>query len=166
MIYLNGGVAKFTGVFASYFWSQLISNTFKNLAAKGMESFPAPKKLICYWKVTVVVLLLSGQFRPPIFILGSPGTCENYGMFQCNNGKCIHKFSICNGIDNCDDNSDESKIDGAFCGMCAWFFCAFNTNIQSMQLEVFKSCGKKQGFIKNCSRKNLLCRQTRLISLS
>ena len=153
MIYLNGGVAKFTGVFASYFWSQLISNTFKNLAAKGMESFPN------------VVLLHSGQFRPSIFILGRPATCENYGLFQCNNGRCTHKFTICNGIDNCGDNSDESKIDGAFCGMCAWFFFAFNTNIHSMQLEVFKLYRKEQGFIKSGSRKNLMCGQTPLISL-
>ena len=69
--------------------------------------------------VIVIVLLLPGQFKSSILILGKPGTCEKYGLFQCDNGRCIYKDLICNGIDNCGDNSDESKTHGAFCGMCA-----------------------------------------------
>ena len=46
-----------------------------------------------------------------------PGTCEKIGKFQCNNGKCIWKDLICNSDDDCGDRSDESKMDGAFCGM-------------------------------------------------
>ena len=45
-------------------------------------------------------------------------------MFQCNNGKCISKNRICNSRDNCGDNSDESKTDGAFCGMLLDYFVA------------------------------------------
>ena len=62
-------------------------------------------------------MLLSGQFNTSILILGRPGTCEKYGLFQCNNGKCILKSYICNSRDDCGDNSDESKTTGAFCGM-------------------------------------------------
>ena len=62
-------------------------------------------------------LLLSHQFNLYICILGKPGTCEKIGKFQCNNGKCISKYLICNSNDNCGDGSDESKTDGAFCGM-------------------------------------------------
>ena len=62
-------------------------------------------------------MLLSGQFNTSILILGRPGTCEKYGMFQCNNGRCVIKYAICNSYDNCGDKSDESKTDGAFCGM-------------------------------------------------
>ena len=70
-------------------------------------------------QVIVIILLLPGQFKSSILILGKPGTCEKYELFQCDNGRCINKHWICNGIDNCGDNSDESKTRGAFCGMCA-----------------------------------------------
>ena len=62
-------------------------------------------------------MLLSGQFNSSILILGRSGTCEKYGMSQCNNGKCILKIRISNSRDDCGDDSDESKTDGAFCGM-------------------------------------------------
>ena len=52
-----------------------------------------------------------------MFSLGEPGTCEKIGKFQCNNGKCIWKSQICDFIDHCGDNSDESSTNGAFCGM-------------------------------------------------
>ena len=65
---------------------------------------------------TVDVLPLSGQFNLSILILGKPGTCEKYGMFQCNNGKCVLKDRICNSKNECGDNSDELKRDGTFCG--------------------------------------------------
>ena len=38
-------------------------------------------------------------------------------MFQCNNGKWVRKYRICNLENDCGDNSDESITDGAFCGM-------------------------------------------------
>ena len=52
-----------------------------------------------------------------MFILGKPGTCEKIEAFQCKNGKCISKSYICDSNDDCGDRSDESKTDGAFCGM-------------------------------------------------
>ena len=64
-----------------------------------------------------MILLLSGQFNLHIFILGKPGTCEKIRKFQCKNGKCILKEYICDFNDDCGDRSDESKTDGAFCGM-------------------------------------------------
>ena len=78
-----------------------------------------------YSRVTVVVLLLSDQFISFILILGKPGTCKKYGMFQCNNGKCIWLTRICDFSDHCGDNSDESRTDGAFCGMLLESFVAF-----------------------------------------
>ena len=74
------------------------------------------------WRVTVVVLLLSGQFNSSIFFLGKPGTCEKVGKFQCNNGRCIPNHQICDSYDDCGDRSDESKTDGAFCGILIDFF--------------------------------------------
>ena len=51
-----------------------------------------------------------------VSISGKPGTCEKIWRFQCNNGKCIMKFQICDSRNDCGDNSDESMKDGAFCG--------------------------------------------------
>ena len=51
-----------------------------------------------------------------VSISGKPGTCEKNWQFQCNNGKCIWKWNVCNSRNDCGDNSDESMKDGAFCG--------------------------------------------------
>ena len=51
-----------------------------------------------------------------VSISGKPGTCEKIGRFQCNNGKCIEKWEVCDSHNDCGDNSDESIKDGAFCG--------------------------------------------------
>ena len=42
-----------------------------------------------------------------ILILGKPGTCEKYGMFQCNNGKCVLKDRKCDFINGWGYNSNE-----------------------------------------------------------
>ena len=60
-----------------------------------------------------------GMFSLNVSILGRQGTCEKYGRFQCNNGRCINKYKVCDFINGCGDNSDESRTDGAFCGRCA-----------------------------------------------
>ena len=51
-----------------------------------------------------------------VSISGKPGTCEKTERFQCNNGKCIQKWDVCNSHNDYGDNSDESMKDGAFCG--------------------------------------------------
>ena len=63
-------------------------------------------------------LLLLHLLSLCVSLLGKPGTCERYHTFQCNNGKCIGMTHICNFRNDCGDNSDESKTDGAFCGRC------------------------------------------------
>ena len=81
-------------------------------------------------------LLLLGLSNIYLSILGKPGTCEKYDMFQCNNGKCIYKFQICDLNNDCGDNSDESKTDGAFCGRCASFLFDFHKNIKVAVIKV------------------------------
>ena len=97
-----------------------------------------------------MVLLLSGQFNLYIFILGKPGTCEKIGKFQCNNGKCILKHQMCNSDDDCGDRSDESKTDGAFCGMyVAQFYCGLNRNLLSNLLGLDDLYQNKREFLKS-----------------
>ena len=69
-------------------------------------------------------------------------------MFQCNNGKCISKYNICDFDNDCGDNSDESRTDGAFCGVQTCFFYAFNKHIQSNLLEFVKLYKTKSKFDK------------------
>ena len=35
--------------------------------------------------------------------------CDLTEYYLCKNNKCIHKSLLCNGYDNCDDNSDEDR---------------------------------------------------------
>ena len=43
-------------------------------------------------------------------------SCTSW-QFQCNNGRCIPGLLICSGYNVCGDNSDNSRKDGALCGM-------------------------------------------------
>jgi hypothetical protein len=42
-----------------------------------------------------------------------PDDFHNDVHFQCGNGQCIEKVGLCNGVDNCDDGSDEAHCSGA-----------------------------------------------------
>ena len=81
-------------------------------------------------------LLLLGLSNIYLPILGKQGTCEKYDRFQCNNGKCIAKYQICDFYNDCGDNSDESKTDPAFCGRCALFLFGFYQNIKVALINV------------------------------
>ena len=35
--------------------------------------------------------------------------CSKYGQYRCDNDICIEKADVCNGVDNCRDDSDERK---------------------------------------------------------
>ena len=81
-------------------------------------------------------LLLLGLSNIYLPILGKQGTCEKYDRFQCNNGKCIAEYQICDFYNDCGDNSDESKTDPAFCGRCALFLFDFYQNIKVALINV------------------------------
>lgn len=35
--------------------------------------------------------------------------CDTLQRFQCNNHRCIPRYQICDGVDNCGDGSDENN---------------------------------------------------------
>ena len=63
------------------------------------------------------MLPLYGQIISSILILRKAATCEKHEIFQCNNAKCIWKYRILDSRDDCGDNSDALRTNGAFCGM-------------------------------------------------
>ncbi|CAH1253778.1 LAMA2 [Branchiostoma lanceolatum] len=40
--------------------------------------------------------------------------CETYKQFPCDNGLCVPRWALCNGINNCGDNSDEDHCRPTF----------------------------------------------------
>lgn len=36
--------------------------------------------------------------------------CDTERRFQCSNHKCIARYQLCDGIDNCGDGSDENNM--------------------------------------------------------
>lgn len=52
---------------------------------------------------TLILTLL-----PPAFPVSSVHNCDNHTEFSCKtNYRCIPQWAVCNGVDDCRDNSDE-----------------------------------------------------------
>ena len=62
------------------------------------------------------LLLLSVNFVLHLAII------HGWDEFQCSNGKSIPDSNVCDLIDDCGDNSDESRSNGALCGMLKYIF--------------------------------------------
>ncbi|ENN73359.1 hypothetical protein YQE_10039, partial [Dendroctonus ponderosae] len=67
------------------------------------------------------------------------------GQYQCKNGQCIHPGDLCNGVDNCGDNSDESNCDQYTC-LNTQFRCEGNATVSPRCIPLNMRCNK----VPNC----------------
>lgn len=40
---------------------------------------------------------------------------QSYGGFRCNNSRCVDRDLVCDGVDHCADESDESQHAPSYC---------------------------------------------------
>ncbi|KAF5306597.1 hypothetical protein FQR65_LT18530 [Abscondita terminalis] len=65
------------------------------------------------------------------------------GQFQCRNGNCIHPSHVCNGQNECTDNSDESDCQHYTC-LKNQFRCTGNENVTSRCIPANQRCDKNK----------------------
>ena len=80
-----------------------------------------------------------GKKNDSIFQLSLFTACHS-SEFRCDNGFCIARDKLCNGVDNCGDRSDEDSI----CGMHS-FGALLLTNIISSTTLLCSSAPSLQG---------------------
>ena len=71
--------------------------------------------------------------------------------FQCDSGMCIPAILQCNGVDDCDDGSDE-KIDCRKCDRSNVDFLSFSSckSIHACGVVAFSECLRKRYFLIVC----------------
>lgn len=63
------------------------------------------------------------------------------GQYQCKNGHCLHPSDLCNGQDNCGDNSDEADCKDYTC-LSTQYRCAGNDTVQPRCIPAKSRCDK------------------------
>lgn len=98
-----------------------------------MRSTQTPKSINEY-RGAHVVDIVDLSFCPDAFTTGNPLLCSET-RFKCRNGNCVDRSFLCNGQDNCQDNSDEERClttagkKGDL--LCLTFITAFSINLWS-----------------------------------
>lgn len=63
------------------------------------------------------------------------------GQYQCANGQCTYPSNLCNGIDECGDNSDEENCENYTC-LNTQFRCQGNSTIPPRCIQSKFRCNK------------------------
>lgn len=73
--------------------------------------------------------------------------CDTHRRFQCANHKCIARYQLCDGIDNCGDGSDENNMTMCVkhtrpCDPISEYACANKKCIDRLRLcDLADDCG-------------------------
>lgn len=57
-----------------------------------------------------IFMLTKVKKKKIIYICAATFECDTHRRFQCANRKCIARYQLCDGIDNCGDGSDENNM--------------------------------------------------------
>ena len=58
--------------------------------------------------------------------------CFARRQFPCDNGVCVDRASLCDGVIDCEDNSDELN-----CSKCKVYYAMMNNNVFYIHLRCF-----------------------------
>ena len=67
------------------------------------------KKKILYIRIYISFQASTTTMAPTTIVTHSPGNCTHWRPFRCGNGNCVGTSEICDGVNDCQDWTDEME---------------------------------------------------------